>query len=80
MAFAVLPPNLSGTGIESDAGLTGCCDTYLQWSPDDQSVLVMPEGMSDGTADPTPPARPGHPTRKPAPWTAPAPGLAAKRP
>jgi hypothetical protein len=43
MVVAVVPPDLSGTGIESRHKLTGCCNTILQWSPDDTSILVMPE-------------------------------------
>jgi Tol biopolymer transport system component len=69
MALAVLPADGSGVGVESAHGLTGCCDTILQWSPDDTSVLVMPEDL-DGQAtqhlllDPTTLAH------VPAPWTA----------
>jgi len=70
MALAVVPADASGTGVESIHGLTGCCDTMLQWSPDDTSVLVMPEGGNDGITtqhlllDPLT----GH--TAPAPWTA----------
>ena len=47
MALAVVPADASGPGVESIHGLTGCCDTILQWSPDDTSILVMPEDGSD---------------------------------
>jgi Tol biopolymer transport system component len=46
MALAVLPADGSGVGVESAHGLTGCCDTILQWSPDDSTILVMPEDSS----------------------------------
>jgi Tol biopolymer transport system component len=48
MAIAAVPADGTGTGIESTHGLTGCCDTLLQWSPDDTSVLVMPDTNHDG--------------------------------
>jgi Tol biopolymer transport system component len=47
MALAVLPADGSGVGVESAHGLTGCCNTILQWSPDDTSILVMPEAIVD---------------------------------
>jgi len=47
MALAAVLADGPGTGVESAHGLTGCCDTILQWSPDDTSILVMPEEMSD---------------------------------
>ena len=55
---AVVPADGSGVGVESDHGLTGCCDTLLQWSPDDTSILVMPEDTQRPGADAAPPARP----------------------
>jgi dipeptidyl aminopeptidase/acylaminoacyl peptidase len=71
MAVAAIAADGSGSakGIESDHGLTGCCDTILQWSPDDTSILVMPEEQSDSITkehilfDPLT----GH--TAPAPWT-----------
>jgi dipeptidyl aminopeptidase/acylaminoacyl peptidase len=45
MALAVLPADGSATGVESARRLTGCCNTILQWSPDDTSILVMPEAI-----------------------------------
>ncbi len=69
MALAVVPSDGSGVGVESDHGLTGCCDTILQWSPDDTSILVMPETLDQRAAqhlllDPSTLAH------MPAPWTA----------
>jgi Tol biopolymer transport system component len=46
MAVAVLPADGSGEGVESVHGLTGCCDTILQWSPDDTLILVTPEDLN----------------------------------
>ncbi len=48
MVLAVVPADGSGTGVESTHGLTGCCDTILQWSPDDSRILVTPENL-EGT-------------------------------
>jgi Tol biopolymer transport system component len=45
MALAVVPADGSGVGVESAHRLTGCCNTILQWSPDDTSILVMPEAI-----------------------------------
>ena len=52
MALAVLPADGSDTGVESARRLTGCCNTILQWSPDDTSILVMPEAIVDLTGEP----------------------------
>ena len=43
MALAVVPADGTGTGVESAHHLTGCCDTLLEWSPDDTTILVIPE-------------------------------------
>jgi len=69
MAVAVVPADGSGTGIESTHGLTGCCDTILQWSPDDTSVLVMPEEMSDSITKQHLLLDPSTGATTPAPWT-----------
>jgi dipeptidyl aminopeptidase/acylaminoacyl peptidase len=69
MALAVLPADGSGVGVESAHGLTGCCDTILQWSPDDTSVLVMPEDL-DGKATQHLLLDPSTGATSPAPWTA----------
>jgi hypothetical protein len=42
MALAVVPADGSGVGIETDRGLTGCCDTIYEWAPDDTTILVKP--------------------------------------
>ena len=49
MAVAVVPADGSGTASSPAHGLTGCCDTILQWSPDDTSILVMPEAQETGS-------------------------------
>jgi WD40-like Beta Propeller Repeat len=43
MVVAAIPADGSGTGVQSGHGITGCCDTMLEWAPDDSSVLVTPE-------------------------------------
>jgi dipeptidyl aminopeptidase/acylaminoacyl peptidase len=52
MAIAIVPADGTGTGVETEHGITGCCDTILQWAPDDSSVLVVPEDQTG--ADPVP--------------------------
>jgi hypothetical protein len=42
MALAVIPAAGSSLGIETDHGLIGCCNTVMEWSPDDTSILVEP--------------------------------------
>jgi WD40 repeat protein len=42
ITLAVLPTDGSAVGIETDRGLTGCCDTITEWAPDDQSILISP--------------------------------------
>ncbi len=69
MALAVLPADGSGVGVESAHGLTGCCDTILQWSPDDSTILVMPEN-SNGAAVQHLLLDPSTLAHVPAPWTA----------
>ena len=72
MVVAVVPADGSGTGIESAHRLTGCCNTILQWSPDDTSILVMPEAIVDGS-EPTTTQHllldPLTGVTAPAPWT-----------
>jgi Tol biopolymer transport system component len=46
MTLAIVPADGSTTGIESVRGLTGCCDTVMQWAPDDRTVLVSPEDLN----------------------------------
>ena len=69
MALAVVPADGSGVGVESAHGLTGCCDTILQWSPDDASILVMPEDLY-GQATQHLLLDPSTLAHVPAPWTA----------
>jgi dipeptidyl aminopeptidase/acylaminoacyl peptidase len=45
MTLAVLPASGLGIGTETERGLTGCCDTVLDWAPDDKSILVSPEDL-----------------------------------
>jgi len=69
MALAVLPADGSGVGVESRHGLTGCCDTNLQWSPDDSRVLVTPENL-EGTMTQQLLLDPSTGEAVTAPWTA----------
>jgi Tol biopolymer transport system component len=46
MTLAIVPADGSGPGIESARGLTGCCDTVLEWAPDDRTILVSPEDLN----------------------------------
>jgi Tol biopolymer transport system component len=48
MVVAIVPADGSGTGIETERGLTGCCDNELEWAPADTAVLFRPENR-DGT-------------------------------
>ena len=65
MTVAVVPADGSGTGVESAHGVTGCCDTSMEWAPDDAWVLVLPQSTMGAPAqqffvDPTSAAtRPG---------------------
>jgi hypothetical protein len=70
MALAVLPADGSGLGVESDHGLTGCCDTILQWSPDDTSILVMPETLNNAVTKQHLLLDPSTLAHVRAPWTA----------
>ena len=70
MAVAVVPADGLGTGVESAHGLTGCCDTILQWSPDDTSVLIMPEAQEDLVAKQHLLLDPLTGQTTPAPWAA----------
>ena len=42
MALAVVHSDGSGLGVETDHGLTGCCDTVFEWAPDDTTILLKP--------------------------------------
>jgi Tol biopolymer transport system component len=69
MALAVVPADGSTAGHESAHGLTGCCNTILQWSPDDTSILVMPDTNLDGVSPEYLLLDPSTGTSVPAPWT-----------
>jgi hypothetical protein len=45
MAVAVLPADGTGVGvgIETEHGIAGCCDNFLEWAPDDTSILFLPD-------------------------------------
>jgi Tol biopolymer transport system component len=49
ITLAVLPADGSTVGVETDRGLTGCCDTVYEWAPDDKSILMSPEDQSGQT-------------------------------
>ncbi|HET9083079.1 MAG TPA: hypothetical protein VFN41_01650 [Candidatus Limnocylindrales bacterium] len=51
MALTVIPADGSSTGIETERGLTGCCDTAVEWAPDDTVILVSPNDL-DGVRKP----------------------------
>jgi len=42
IAMAAVPADGSGFGTETRRGLTGCCGTLNEWSPDDRSILMVP--------------------------------------
>ena len=69
MTLAVLPADGSTVGIESARGLTGCCDTVTEWSPDDTSILVSPYDLA-GNAKPQILLDPLTGASRPAPWVA----------
>ena len=41
MSLAVVPADGSGYGHETAHGVISCCDTTLEWSPDDTTILVL---------------------------------------
>jgi Tol biopolymer transport system component len=43
---AIVPADGSNTGVETKPRITGCCDTVMDWSPDDTSILVLPEDLN----------------------------------
>jgi Tol biopolymer transport system component len=69
IALAVLPADGSGVGIETNRGLTGCCDTVYAWAPDDTSVLMSPEDLA-GRTKPQLLLDPVTGASRPAPWAA----------
>jgi Tol biopolymer transport system component len=46
ITLAVVPADGSGFGVETEHGLTGCCDTIYEWAPDDTTILVAPFDLS----------------------------------
>lgn len=71
MTLAVLPADGSGpaVGVETARGLTGCCDTVLDWAPDDKSILVSPEDLN-GVIKPQLLLDPATGLTRPTPWAA----------
>ena len=67
--MAVLPADGSGVGIESDRGLTGCCNTVTAWAPDDTSILMSPENLA-GDFQPQLLLNPVTGASGPTPWSA----------
>jgi Tol biopolymer transport system component len=43
MAVAIVPADGSGVGVETNHGISGCCDNFLDWAPDDSVVLFDPD-------------------------------------
>jgi hypothetical protein len=43
---AAIPADGSGFGIETDRGLTGCCDTVVECAPADTMSLVKPYDLA----------------------------------
>jgi Tol biopolymer transport system component len=69
LTLAVLPADGSAVGIESDRGLTGCCDTITEWAPDDTLILISPTNLS-GQFTPQLLLDPFTGATRPAPWAA----------
>jgi hypothetical protein len=69
MVLAAVPADGAGVGVETEHGLTGCCGTVSEWSPDDTSILTTP---INGMGTPTPQLLwdPVTGTSRPAPWAA----------
>ena len=44
--LAIVPADGSNTGVETKPQITGCCDTVMDWSPDDSTILVLPEDLN----------------------------------
>jgi hypothetical protein len=49
--------------------LTGCCDTVIEWAPDDKSILVSPEDLN-GTFTSQLLLDPLTGASRPSPWSA----------
>jgi len=50
--LAIVPADGSNTGVETKPAITGCCDTRMDWSPDDSSILVLPEDLNGNMTAP----------------------------
>ena len=46
MTLAAVPADGTGVGVETDRGLTGCCDAKNEWAPNDRSILTAPFDLS----------------------------------
>jgi hypothetical protein len=46
VALAVVPSDGSSVGVETRHDITGCCDNFMEWAPDDTSILFSPEDLS----------------------------------
>jgi len=44
--LAIVPADGSAAGVETKPRITGCCDTVMDWSPDDSTILVLPEDLN----------------------------------
>jgi Tol biopolymer transport system component len=49
MAVAILPADGIGAGVETIHGIAGCCDSMLDWSPADTSILFHPDPNNGGS-------------------------------
>jgi Tol biopolymer transport system component len=50
--LAIVPADGSTTGVETKPRITGCCDTVMDWSPDDSTILVLPEDLNGNLTPP----------------------------
>lgn len=69
VVLAAVPADGGGLGVETKHALTGCCDTTIEWAPDDASILVTPEDLF-GQPEPQVLLDPRTGASRPAPWTA----------
>ena len=69
MAIAIVPADGSSAGVETQHGLTGCCDNSLAWSPADDTVVLRPEDL-DGNLTAQNLIDPKTGATRPAPWGA----------
>ena len=69
VVLAAVPADGRRSGVETKRALTGCCDTTIEWAPDDASILVTPEDLT-GQPKPQVLLDPLTGASRPAPWTA----------